>query len=73
MNDAKNENVLPPDAINDDVITRGEAARPAAEILIAGASDVVRCKDKPARKKNRLVIESINRVATSMLPLSLAT
>jgi len=46
MNDAKNESVLALDPINDDVLTRGEAARPAAEILIAGASGVRRAGEK---------------------------
>jgi hypothetical protein len=46
MNDAKNENVLAFDAINNDVLTCGEAARPAAEILIAGASGVRKAGEK---------------------------
>src|ERR1039458_3646923 len=40
MNHAKNENVLAFDAINDNVLTHGEAARPDAEIVVADTSRV---------------------------------
>lgn len=46
MNHAKNENVLAFDTIDDNVFAHGEAARPDAEIIVAGASGVREAGEK---------------------------
>src|SRR5437660_12853536 len=40
MHHAKNKNVLTFDTVDDDVLTRGDAARPGAEIFIAASSNI---------------------------------
>ena len=65
----EDENVRAFDAIDNDVSPHGKAARADAEILVARASD----EGKAGQKREAPVIESISRVATSMLALSLAT
>ena len=69
MHHAENKNLLTIDAIEDDVLPHGGAARAGTEIFIAGSSQI---GEAGQRKRKRLVIASIRRVATSMLPLSLA-
>ena len=65
----ENENVRAFDAIDNDVLPHGTLRDPAPR----SSSRARPTYGKLARKEKRPVIESINRVATSMLALSLAT
>jgi hypothetical protein len=69
VNYAKNENVISFDAINKNVIACCKTAYSRAELAITRAS----CVRKTGEKEKRSVMDSISRVATSMLPLSVAT
>jgi len=66
---AKDENVGSLDTINNDVLSHNERADACTEIFITGVSSV----RKVARRAKRPVIESIKRVAISILALALAT
>jgi hypothetical protein len=65
---AKNEHLVTVHAKDDDVLAYRKGPRPGAEILVTGAANV----GETGQKKDRSVIESTKRVATSMLPPSLA-
>ena len=69
MHDAKDKRVLVFDTVNDDIFPHGHAAVSGAEIFIAGTSDI----GKAGKHEKRPVMESIKRLAISMLPLSFAT
>jgi hypothetical protein len=69
MHNAKNEDILVFDAINDDVLPDGKAPASGAEIFSAGTSDV-----EEAGQREKTVRDGIDQaVGNSMLPLSLAT
>ena len=58
---AKNEHVLFPKAVDDEVLTHGEASQAGAQVLLAGTSYI------------GMAVESTRRSAMSRLPLLDAT
>jgi hypothetical protein len=61
MCDPKNEDIVGFDAIDDNVLTHGEAAAPEAEILIAGPSHV-----GEAGKQNETVRDGVNQTVRNL-------
>jgi hypothetical protein len=69
MHNPKNEHVLCFEAVYDNIFAHGHAAAADSKIFIAGTPYI----GKPASEKKRSVMESIRRLAISMLPFSFAT
>lgn len=68
MRHTENKHVVGFKAVHDNVLAHGHATASNAEIFIAGKPDI----REAGKRENRSVMESISRLAISMLPLSFA-